>query len=1492
MEVVRCWDRWARLVGTISLFILIIGSLGDATKMRHSRHSEPRQEHPNNDKSVAKNDGHNHKPVFTNCNNYHPTMKEEERPGYEVIQVQAVDPDPINQGGKITYSLEKEPLERLKFEINNVTGWIRTTQFFDRDEPYREKEAWLTVIATDNGFFRLTDVCSFKVIIEDINDNAPVFDRVSYDESVPKDLPVGRRVMTLSATDIDDGNKAVVRFNISSLRPDENDYFKVNPETGIITLNKKIDKEEGYKFKLIARATDQGQEPKSEEIRLTIEIVESNKKSPSFTLIEPNSTISIQENSHDFDNNIITLQAQSNIDDKPRVLFSLINGVTEPMNKHGTFKLNSDGNTAHIRLAQTLDYGKTNEYTLLVRVMNDHNLGAETKIHINVLDVNDHSPVFNDIKVGGVLENEPEGTFVMQVRASDADGTEEHNQITYKLGNYDDLFKIDEKTGNITTLKVFDREREGIYDLKVIATDSSPSANSKTGEHNYLESTFRIEIGDKNDNPPHFNESVYTARSVGENSNKHKIVVQVHANDEDIASPVTYSIISGNTADTFYIEAETGRIRVNNPPDYEKYPSYNLTVRASDGNADDTATVRIFIENINDNPPEFEEFERNPIIDEEFLFQGCLTTVKAYDPDVTDRSADQHIVYSIKDIDQQPLISIDQYGCMKLKKPLDRDLPNGRSTWVINVKARDEDGGPNSIQSLVEVHITLNDINDNAPFLDMKEPVIWRENKEPGKITKLQARDYDSDKNGPPFKYYIDINQENEDINNKFTIADGYLYAKVKFDREEKKSYNIPITISDGGEPTMTGTSTLIVIIGDENDNPMNEGSSSIFVYNYRGESPDTDIGRVYVDDKDDWDLADKYFQWYNNDNQPGFDLNSNTGMITMLSGTKSGNYILNFTVTEASLLIESHTVNAQVSITIKDIPEEAVLRSGSIRLLNITQEEFIIKDIDTKKSIKDRFQEEYAKILNISVENVDVFTVLHSPHNNQNKSLLDVRFSAHASPYWASEKLNTILTENYDKLSDELNVNIMLINIDECLFEKLHCNNSCRNYLNISTVPYSVFTNTSSFVGVRAVVDPLCTCHIAEPPVCLNGGTPLKDRCECPPNFDGPHCELLGIGFDGNGWSIMPSPGQACDESHVGLEVTPYNKDGLIFYFGPMYFNPLINIQDFMSLEIQNGLAVLYVDYGTGTVKLEHNETILTDGKSHKIDVLWTKTTIELKVDNCGTSICMRLTAPLGTNEFLNVNSPIQIGGSLTQFNELRQHYSWNYTPTQKGFSGCIKNMTINGNTLNLGMPSYHHNTKLGCTLETNAAASFVVRSKFILPLLASFLGLALFIIVFVMIKKKDNDLYKDMDDIRENIINYEDEGGGEVDTGFDLNVLRRIYDDQPIDSKIAPSILQGRAADEVPDICGFLDGKKESCDKDPDTNPFDDVRHYAYEGEGNSDGSLSSLASCTDDGDLKFNYLSNFGPRFRKLADMYGEEPSDEESDGVEERESESWC
>jgi hypothetical protein len=76
-----------------------------------------------------------------------------------------------------------------------------------------------------------------------------------------------------------------------------------------------------------------------------------------------------------------------------------------------------------------LDYESNTEYTLIVRVQNKYQLAAETMIYIEVLDVNDNIPVFREIKKGSVLENEPRGTPVMQVRAIDADGTSAHNQV-------------------------------------------------------------------------------------------------------------------------------------------------------------------------------------------------------------------------------------------------------------------------------------------------------------------------------------------------------------------------------------------------------------------------------------------------------------------------------------------------------------------------------------------------------------------------------------------------------------------------------------------------------------------------------------------------------------------------------------------------------------------------------------------------------------------------------------------------------------------------------------------------------------------------------------------------------------------------------------------------------------------------------------------------------------------------------------------------------
>ncbi|XP_077285916.1 DE-cadherin isoform X2 [Arctopsyche grandis] len=1465
------------------------------TKLRHSRHSESFHtsysgSHP---KSVDVRDTlknnlavkDNHKPVFTNCSHYHPSVPEHTQPNVHIFTVKAEDKDPPDRGGKLRYQFVIASGEKPKFKIDADTGFITTSHVFDRDEPAREKETYITVRVSDNGLPQLDDVCTIKVTIEDINDNSPVFDKVSYMESVPQDLPVGKEVMRISATDIDDGNNSIVHYSLDPSYSN-NTYFRIDESTGVIYLNKTIDKPANFKFELRAVVNDMGETPLYNSIILDIRVVEPNKKSPSFSNV-PLDIIYLKENFSDYDFRIATIQAVSNIPEK-ELLFDLGVGKTEQTNKMRTFALESDGDTAYIKLGGQLDYERITDYILTVRVQNKFELAVETKINIFIEDVNDNIPVFVESRSGSVLENEPIDTPVMQVRAIDADGTSAHNQVTYTLGDNDKYFKIDPQTGNITTLVSFDREEKDFYNVKVIATDNSPSA-IVPGRHNSGQKSFRIEIADKNDNQPKFTQDTYVAEAIAEDANINELVAEVVANDIDTATQVTYSIVTGNTYDAFFIENTTGKIRVNNKLDYENITQYSLTIKASDGLHDDFAMVKINIDNVNDNPPVFVQNITTTIV-EESLVEGCIANVEAYDPDIADRNAPQKIVYFLVKQDQQKFLKIDNEGCLQLIEPLDRDPPNGFNRWQVLITAMDQQGSPTALRSTTEVIINLTDINDNAPYLTNAQPVVWYENQPPGAIVTLTAKDYDTEENGAPFKFSLN-ESASQDIRTKFHISGEQLMTLVTFDREEIKEYLIPIAISDSGLPRMTGVSILRVVIGDRNDNPMGPGHSDIFVYNYKGEAPDTEIGRVYVTDPDDWDLPDKQFSWLPSyaEKSPYFDVQRETGMITMREGTPNGTYELIFNVTEVNEpLIPFHWVEASVNVTVKEIPEEAVDKSGSIRFINTTAEDFITPSLGGL-SKKDVLRQKLSLIFNTSLDNVDVFTV-YSHNSATHDRTLDVRFSAHGSPYYAAEKLNSLASNNQNELESLLNMQIYMISIDECIIEKLKCKTgSCRNKLVKSNVPLSVYTNLTSFVGVSATVDVDCSCKNVQILECFNGGTPFSDRCECPEGLTGPRCEITSVGFHGDGWALYPTV-PSCEESFLSLRITPGISDGLIFYLGPLVHNELLNVQDFMSLELIKGYPVLLINYGSGTTRIEHKHVKVDDGQSHLIEISFVKTSIEMFVDQCKMSSCMNLAAPTGLNEFLNVNGPLQLGGANVNLERLGHLYGWKYVPTNAGFVGCISNLTFNDETYNLGQPSDSKNIDSLCQTSMAKAVSFGIDTNFLVAILVC-VAILLILLLAVVVHKRRSEGWpeKEFDDIRENIINYEDEGGGEGDAGYDLQVLRKMYDPPEKDQlqTLAPTMTDAMMPG---DISGFLDDKKHVIDRDPDTNPFDDVRHYAYEGDGNTTGSLSSLASCTDEGDLKFNYLSSFGPRFRKLADMYGEVPSDEDESQAPGEE--SWC
>lgn len=88
----------------------------------------------------------------------------------------ATEVDEKEKGGLVTYSIVQRDGDRSHFNIDSRTGRITTAATFDRDEPFRQKEIYVTVQAIDNGRPPLADVCTFKVTIIDINDNAPTFD--------------------------------------------------------------------------------------------------------------------------------------------------------------------------------------------------------------------------------------------------------------------------------------------------------------------------------------------------------------------------------------------------------------------------------------------------------------------------------------------------------------------------------------------------------------------------------------------------------------------------------------------------------------------------------------------------------------------------------------------------------------------------------------------------------------------------------------------------------------------------------------------------------------------------------------------------------------------------------------------------------------------------------------------------------------------------------------------------------------------------------------------------------------------------------------------------------------------------------------------------------------------------------------------------------------------------------------------------------------------
>ncbi|XP_053126301.1 cadherin-15 [Hemicordylus capensis] len=140
--------------------------------------------------------------------------------------------------------------------------------------------------------------------------------------------------------------------------------------------------------------------------------------------------------------------------------------------------------------------------------------------------------------------------------------------------------------------------------------------------------------------------------------------------------------------------------------------------------------------------------------------------------------------------------------------------------------------------------------------------------------------------------------------------------------------------------------------------------------------------------------------------------------------------------------------------------------------------------------------------------------------------------------------------------------------------------------------------------------------------------------------------------------------------------------------------------------------------------------------------------------------------------------------------------------------------------------------------------------------------------------------------DDLRDNVLNYNEQGGGEEDQdAYDINQLRNpdwfsppSPRGKPLRRRDAPfSYALPQFPRRVPacssDIEDFINEGLEAADSDPSVPPYDTALIYDYEGTGSASSSLSSIFSSLADDDQDYDYLSEWGPRFQRLAELYGQ-------------------
>lgn len=706
----------------------------------------------------------------------------------------------IGDNGNISYHIERPTAGVAYFMIDRFSGLVTTAKEFDREE---KRSYQIRITGKDGGLHReeaerLMGFCQLEIMIDDVNDNKPIFSNEQYTVNVKQDLDKGQIVLQVSATDEDAGSNALVSYSFEK----PNTQFSISNTTGIIT-SKQLLRSMEYKFAVIAR--DNGNPPHHSKANVIISVYKVGKKPPKFE-----KKVYTKRVREDIMPGTILMNVNATSPDPTNMIFYTIEHNLQ-QNYRNPFYI--DPTTGVLKISRPLDYELTPNYTLHIRAQDsqDPPLVSFVRVEIFVEDVNDSPPEFPVSKYEGqVAENSPVGSSVIEVKANDPDKGQ-NGRVSYRFRESYDSFALDSNTGLITTKRVFDREAFGRYNLVVEARDHGEVPKTSG-------CLVDVIITDKNDNAPVFERSAYNV-SVFEDVVRGTRILTVFARDDDLGNNaiVNYYITSGNKGAAFAIDKDLGQVVVASSLDRETQDYYQLELRAFDGKNPTTAVVHVHVKDVNDNNP---VFSSNTYVAKVFENQpngSYVTTLSATDKDL---GRGGMFLFSISGQGKDAFEIDPKSGVLRTIKSLDREAKARYDFLAFATDNPQSEAGSRRTGSC-DVVVWIRDVNDNPPRFpdDIYEGGVQEELSPGANVMILSAVDDDDpNEDGNTVMTYEFI----DDSGGLFSIDhdSGKITTRVELDREHKDEYRLVVNATDRGRPALWGQVEVKVRVTDANDHP------------------------------------------------------------------------------------------------------------------------------------------------------------------------------------------------------------------------------------------------------------------------------------------------------------------------------------------------------------------------------------------------------------------------------------------------------------------------------------------------------------------------------------------------------------------------------------------------------------------------------------------------------------------------------------------------